>query len=775
MKRILILLALCLSFAVAAQHKVLYKNQPLEEIIQDIEDVFHVRFAYNNSIVQSKVFSFSGTVTLENLLDEISEQHALAFEFLDEENIMVKASSKEMPIQLEEVLIVREYLTSGFDQNKKDGSVSLTPKKLGVLPGLTEPDVMQSLQLLPGVSSPTESASNLHIRGGTPDQNLVIWDGIKIYHQGHFFGMISAFNPYVTDRVDVYRSGASAKYGDRISGVIDMHSTNDVLQKMEVGGGVNLLQTDAFVKLPIVKDKLGVFVAARRSLSDVFDTRTFSQFSKKVFQNTKIEETNQTKQEEEVDITEDNFLFTDINAKLIWKPNEKNTIALSSLFVSNELNFAAADDENNQSSDVLSLVNNGYSLVWKSQLSATWKLSSNLYYSNYESTYNFLETIEGAEDGERFDKFNSVKDIGIIAQISYQMNSMNNLNFGLDFTNYNVDYILNVGEVADEEENESESLSSQSLFIEHAYKSEKWYVRTGLRTSYLNEINTFLEPRFYADYQINKQLKLKLSGEIKNQSIAQLISFEFNDLGLDNTVWVLADNDEIPVLNNRQVTAGFLIDKKGWKIDVEGYYKKIKGLTSFTKGFNTNVEDYESGISEIYGLDILIKKRIKKFRTWLSYSLSKNNYTFKEIQNNPFPGNFDQRHSLTFSNTYKLKQVQFSLGWYFASGKPYSKPSGLQTVTDEENNQESVLVFDNQNNKRLAAYHKLDASVVYNFSLDKAKRTKAKVGISFINIYNRKNQIDKDFDVSHGEVDEIEEKTLLGLGFTPNLLFRVGF
>ena len=132
-------------------------------------------------------------------------------------------------------------VTTGFDKIENDGSITVNPDELGILPGLTEPDVLQSLQLLPGISSPTESASDIHIRGGTPDQNLVLWDGIKMYHQGHFFGQISAFNPYITETINVFRSGTSSKYGDRISGVIDIRSSDKVHDSLHIGIGANLI------------------------------------------------------------------------------------------------------------------------------------------------------------------------------------------------------------------------------------------------------------------------------------------------------------------------------------------------------------------------------------------------------------------------------------------------------------------------------------------------------------------------------------------------------
>ena len=259
-----------------------------------------------------------------------------------------------------------------------------------------------------------------------------------------------------------------------------------------------------------------------------------------------------------------------------------------------------------------------------------------------------------------------------------------------------------------------------------------------------------------------------------------MVSLEFDDLGLDDNIWTLADeDDDILVLNSKQVTAGFLINNNGWKIDVEGYYRYNSGLTSFTRGYNNASlnDDYTSGTSSAYGIDILIKKRIKRFRTWLSYSLSKTNFDFNEIQTGAFPGNFDQRHILTLSGTYKFKQLQVSLGWNLASGKPFSLPSGIDSTLNDNNEPEYTLVYEQQNNERLKTYHRMDASVIYDFKLNKAKDIKARLGFSVLNLYNQTNQLDKVFNIEESSTTdpEIVQQTLIGLGITPNVLFRVTF
>jgi outer membrane cobalamin receptor len=744
----------------------------MTDIITDIEDRFNVRFSYKTSLLINQRFSYKGTIELKVFLNAISEEKNLEFIFLDEENIVIKSSFDKIfdSNALEEIVVVTEYLTAGFDQNKKDGSITMNPNKLGILPGLTEPDILQSLQLLPGISSPTESASNLHIRGGAPDHNLILYDGIKIYHQGHLFGMISPFNPYIVESVDVFRSGTKAQYGDRISGIIDINSMTEIPDEFSGGAGANFLHADTYFKIPLQKNKIGLLFSVRRSINDVINLPTFNSLSDKVFQNTSVEIVNDLSVEEELTILDDTFNFFDANTKLIFTPNEFNKISISGLLVDNSLNYANVDLDGYGTRDKLDLENKGISTSWDFDSKKDWSFSSVLKYSEFNSNYSFEEFQDMIIEDDA-SSTNLVKDFGFQLQGKYRLNTNMKLNMGYEYSKFDVSYTLNFNDDVPIVESESNTLTSHNLYVEIEYKTKNIYVRGGLRTSYFSDIErTFFEPRFYLDYLVDESFKLKASAEIKNQAISQLVDFEFNNLGVGNSVWVLADGDEIPVLNNKQVTFGFLYNRNGWKFDVESYYKKVKGLTSFTRGFGSalQVTEYASGNNTVFGIDVLLKKKINKFRTWLGYSYSKSDFEFSNLQSGKFPGNFDQRHVLSWSNSYKYKKFQFSFGWQFATGKPYSVATNF--VDDE-------VIYNQQNNARLSNYHKLDVSAFYDFYLNTKSSVKARIGASIINLYNRDNEVDKTFNINEDTTGNefLVEQTNIGLGITPNLVFRVYF
>ena len=366
-----------------------------------------------------------------------------------------------------------------------------------------------------------------------------------------------------------------------------------------------------------------------------------------------------------------------------------------------------------------------------------------------------------------------MKDLGAQIQAGYKFSEDITAFFGYEFVNYDVSYLLSFGTVDEPENLDFQGyLFGHNIYSEGQFQIDDLFVRSGARISgYPAADRLFFEPRLYADYTISDAFKLKASAEIKNQAISQVVLFDFNQLGFGNTLWVSFDQEEgTPILNNKQFTFGFFLNENGWKLDVEGYYKRITGLTSLTRGFQsaTAEEEYYEGNSTVRGIDVLIKKKINTFRTWLSYSYSQNDFEFPDLQNGTFPGNFDQRHVFSWSGSYKYKAYQFSLGWQFATGRPF---------TNAFLNQDNEITFGQQNANRLGDYHKLDLSAFYDFHLDAENSVRGRLGVSVINIYNRDNEIDRAFreDENAAGNAELQELSNVGLGITPNLVFRVYF
>ena len=694
-------------------------------------------------------------------------------------------------------VIVKSYLIKGIDKNR-DGSLALNSKEQGTLPGLIEPDIFQSAQWVPGITSINETVSDIQIRGGSADQNLILFDGIKIYNTAHFFGMISIFNPNITTGATIFKGGASAEYGDRISGVIDIVGETQVPLKTVVGLGLNGTQADAFVKARL-SESVGLVVSGRRSYADIegLGTPTFEAISEKVFQNTIIvnDGTGQVVEDEEDEETlvegEETFSFYDTNVKLIIKPSENDSIYVSGLLTKNDLNFRLLDDEN-QSQDALATENQGISFDWSGVKANRWHHGISAYYSKYDSRYRnqFFEEQDVEEENIRR---NSVTDYGLDTHVAYDFSRKHTLKLGYQLSQNEVFYQLFRDELGtediepeDQDEEGVESAderdfneisdkanNSNSLYATYYYRPKnRGLISIGLRASTFSLLGGwYFEPRANVEYPLGKVVRLKLTGEKRFQTLSQLVEFDDTRLRLQSGIWTLTDNNDFPLLTSEQFSAGILLNANGWTIDVDGYLKKIDGLTSFTNGFTNASEEYSQGTSDIFGMDLLVKKQWDNYRVWLGYTYNTVDYRFEELANTKFPGNNDITHNLTLSNTYEKGNWRFSLGWNFRTGAPFTPVAGFDALAGD-------ISFGAINSQRLPNYHRLDASAQYQFKLSSQKSHRGTLGLSFQNLYARQvplsvfYRIDDNPQTGLQEIDQLEQ---LSLGFTPNFSLRFYF
>ncbi len=282
--------------------------------------------------------------------------------------------------QLNEV-IVYQFLTTGIIK-EKDASITLNTAEFGILPGQIEPDILQTVQALPGIKSIDETVSDINVRGGTNDQNLVLWNGIKMYQSGHFFGLISAFNPYLTDQVTIYKNGTPAAYGDGVSGVIQMETSNKIAEQWKGGAGFNLISGDFYTEVPL-SDKLGIQFAARRSATDFLNSPTYNQFFDRAFQDSEITDQNNNSVDDEIQRKED-FFFYDFSGKILYNINDDHQLRFSAIHIKNNLKYAENNITDRETNISLLKQDN---LSVGGQLQSQWnnRFSShlNMYYSRY--------------------------------------------------------------------------------------------------------------------------------------------------------------------------------------------------------------------------------------------------------------------------------------------------------------------------------------------------------------------------------------------------------
>lgn len=665
---------------------------------------------------------------------------------------------------LDEV-IIDEYLTKGITLSDKVTHISI--KELSILPGLTEPDILQSIQLTPGVNSPYETASGIYIRGGAPNQNLVLWNGIKTYHQGHFFGMISAFNPYVAKNVSFSKSGVDAKYGDRISGIIDIKTEDEVASQLTGGAGFNMMNADMVLHTPIIKDKVSFQISGRRSFTDLLQTPTYDQFADRVFQNTKIaENTPSTNKMNE-------FFYADYNSNLIFKASDKHKVTFNSIHSTNDLNFMAENDSQSFT-DKLITENEGYNLDWTQQWNHRFTIKPSVYYTSYLLDYKFINSDLNENTKVTESKTNVVQDFGGMIDFSLLTKKNNRLTFGYHFSNNSIRYAFrtlapNYELILDEDDR---TLNTHSGYLQYRIdKTDRHYLSLGVRYNYYSDLQQSLfEPRLSIGKNITPSLEINATAEYRSQAISQIQESIVSDLSLENQIWTLSNDEFFPVITSYQITAGANYKKNKWYLDWDIYYKNINNITSLTSGFINPVDNnYHRGESTIFGADIFVKKKFQKYQTWISYSYINTQNIFDDINNNEaFPGNWNIEHTVKWSQFYALGNFQFSLGWLWHTGKAFTN---VTSVINSNGNVE--INYDEINGGNLPVYHRLDFATVYNLKFSNDPKIKYRIGLSVINLYNRTNLLNREFRNTNSLDSQFISSDIFSLGITPNLSFRM--
>lgn len=771
MKICLYLSLLLLPFRVFTQEEpsflIDFKNVQAADAIITLEKTYNVKISYQNLFIDNKVVSLHEKErTLKEVLDELSVLLQVHFKMINQRYIVVNkiddGNGNELLIQQLDEIVINEYLTKGVTKNK-DATFKILPKQLDILPGLIEADVLESIQELPGVISPNETATGLNVRGGTQDQNQIIWDGINMYHSGHLFGMISSFNPNITQSITFYNKGTNPRFGDRISSVIDITTSNAIAEKATIGFGFNGISADAYIETPIIKNKLSLLLAYRNSYENFFETGTFQKIEQKVFQNSSILD-NETSEEE--------FFFKDYNLKLNYQLNKNNTLLASLIHIDNDLKHDYNNvNENRYFQDFLVSKNNGYGLIWNKNWNDSVKQTTKLSYSYYKLEYHYSSG-ENQTQLSKFEKENQIKDYNLSTELTLLSKQKTTWSLGYQSSLKKVQYdFMETTDLPYILDKKDVTLNTHSLFSNYSGRHSKWIdFEIGIRANYYNPLHAFrLEPRVLLIKNLNNHFKIQISGEIKNQIIYQIDETIFSDISLENKLWRLADANEAPIINSKHGSLGLMYQNKGWTFDVDSYYKKITGISSLSLGFfNENETKYFIGNQNIYGMDFYAKKDFNNIKTWVSFSLNRTDNKFEGINNNNyFTASNEIAQHISTSITYKVKQFQVALGWKWHSGKPFTK-----TITNPDDNRVSLVGV---NTEKLPNYHRLDVSSVYNFSFSKQSGIKGKVGFSIWNLYNRKNHISREFTGNNISNDPIVLVDYYSLNLMPNFLFRMSW
>lgn len=692
--------------------------------------------------------------------------------------------------------------------------LAVNPAQLTTIPSLGQRDVFRSLQLLPGVSGSNESSSGLYVRGGTPDQNLVLFDGFTVYQVDHLFGFFSAFNSDAIKDVQLFKGGFESKYGGRLSSVVDITGKDGNTEEFNAGFGLSLLSANAFVESPFANGKGSIILTGRRS----FQTSLYDKLLN-------LSDGGETGTEEDDGTEEDtpafgpgfrrgvaevapSSWFYDINGKVTYR-TKKDVFSLSTYSGKDKLDNSAdndaagfgfggrggppggggigGDEGSNFERSVVDLSdwgNTGASLKW----SRRWndKLYSNalISRSNYFSFRDRTTTVNIETDTSSLSlrtgtvEENDLVDLTAKWDWEWQLGKSHKLGFGAFASAMDIKYDYFQNDTTSILARDDQGLISGFYLQDRITIQDKLIIVPGLRVSHFDQTQqVYAEPRLQMQYLPNERLKIKAATGRYYQFANRIIREDISQGSRD--FWILADDERVPVGRSDQFILGASYETNDWLFDVEGYYKILDNLSEYSTRFSSTglgrnasldfSESFLTGSGTSKGIEFLLQKKAGPLTGWLSYTLGRVEYDFEAYSEDPFPASHDVTHEAKIVALYQPEQSKFSFGatLIYATGKPYTAPLGAYTVELLDGGTQDLFAVSTKNSLRLPDYHRLDLSV--NYDMGRFMGGRAKSSFSLFNAYNRKNVWYKEFDVVEGQILETNVNLL---GLTPSLGFN---
>lgn len=640
-------------------------------------------------------------------------------------------------IKLGEVIL--NYIAPPIEKSS-NGVFTINLEGTNIVPGSVNPDIFQLLQLLPGVSNPNEN-NTVFVRGGTPDQNIVQWNKIRLYQNNHANGGLSSINPYGLNSIQLMVKGVPAHFGEHTSGLILLENLKFSDQKkMDVSAGLNLLDADLVVQLQTEK-KLQLNLSARSSfrntLSNDFRTNTFNRLIA-------VENTSGVANP----LSNQSIYYNDFTFSTRFPINENHFIATKAFYIEDQIDYELSDTDL-EYRDGLQSKNYGFGVSHSFQKNG-WNRDFNISFSHFEMDYERLfeqyefdeeeQTLES--EYEDFSKRNNR-----VAELQFKMLHKKQIHpehlflWGGDYT-YRTIFFEDDSEVNNSMSNRTEDLTGNAAALFGAIKSnfsERHLWELGLRYNYFNAIALHrLEPRINYSLLLPFQWSINATYEKKSQSIYRTNQTISNISNNSNNLWTGIGNSSFPLLKSSQLSLGMTKSNNKTIFEFDLYRRNLEGITTFSFGYlDPNDRDYHTGVAEIYGADFFFQKKWERLNLWASYSHQENKNSFDDLKNGVwFNSNFLVRDQLNTGFSINLKDWYIHLNYNIRSGIPYSQPSTVIL-----NPQGYELVYDTLNDRFLPNYERLDLSASKKWMLSKGIKLDAKA--SFLNLTNKKNVLER--------------------------------
>ena len=691
-------------------------------------------------------------------------------------------------IEIEPSVIVKdEFVVVGErkDQNTNDtkmSTVELDVDKVKSLPAIFgEIDVLKTIQLLPGVQSAGEGNSGFYVRGGGPDQNLILLDEAVVYNASHLFGFFSVFNADAVKDITLIKGGMPAQYGGRLASVLDITMKDGNNKEMEVDGGIGLISSRLTIQGPIKKDTASYIVSARRTyageLAQPFVKKTSA-------------------------FKGSNYYFYDLNAKINYILSDNDRLFLSSYFGRDVFTFKNSKDGFQMDTP---WGNATASLRWNHLFNDKLFMNATAIFSNYDFEVGMTQ------DEFEFRLFSGITDWNAKLDFNYHPSMLHNVKFGANYI-YHIFVPSNASARSGEVEFDTGDIIKNYAHDVAVYASDDWdinekiRVHGGLRYTLFQHVGPFqrftkdasgfntdtltyargekvkqyqnIEPRFNIRYKLNEKSSIKAS-YTQNYQYIHLASL--SSVSLPTDIWV-PSSDVVRPQYGVQYALGYFRNFKEntYESSVEVYYKEMENQVEYKDGAlpENNVGDnvdnnFTFGKGYSYGAEFFVKKRTGKWNGWLGYTLSWTRKQFENLNNGEeFFAKYDRRHDVSIVASYDVNEkLTLSSTFVYATGNALTLPVARYTIEGRIINE-----YGERNSFRMDPYHRLDLSATLKGRQD--RKVKSSWSFSIYNVYNRYNPyfiyFANDGDLYNGTL-EIKAKQVSLFGIIPSVTWNFSF